>query len=249
MAKRKRVEKTLVAFLLDRSGSMSACRDATIEAFNGYLSTLQDRALGENDIEFTFLQFDDQSLDKIYGGAPIGEVRPLNRETFVPRGGTPLIDAAYEMIRSVERLVIEAPGNPKVVICIQTDGQENSSRKYTWFSLNELISAKRALGWQFNFMGVGLDAYRQSQAMGIGLQSTMSYNIHDRDNTMAAFRAVGMNTASFASGAVATTGYTAAQRLDSGDQIGIGLGLGVPAASLVPDKPAKPARRRKTAAV
>ncbi len=54
-----------------------------------------------------------------------------------------------------------------MVICIQTDGLENASTEHTWAELNLLIKEKAKLGWQFNFMGAGIDAYEQGRQMGI----------------------------------------------------------------------------------
>lgn len=208
-------EPALVTFLLDRSSSMGAIRDATIEAFNGYLGTLKE---GNSDgIEFTFLQFDSVSLDKLYVAAPVKTVPDLTRQTFEPRGGTPLIDAAVKTINATAKALAERPGSTKVVVCIQTDGEENQSTEYTWQDLNALIKAKTAEGWQFNFMGAGIDAYAQGAKMGISAGQTMSYNSADLQATKSAFRASAQNTRGFASGAMQSTAYLSTQRMASGE--------------------------------
>jgi hypothetical protein len=127
---------------------MEPIRDDTIGAFNTYLEALKTG----DEIYFTLLQFDSMSVDKVHVNEPVANIPKLTRETFVPRASTPLIDAAYETIKAVERSV---SGNPatKVVICIQTDGQENASTQHSWAELNALIKEKTAAGWQFNFMG------------------------------------------------------------------------------------------------
>ena len=98
---------------------MQSIKDDTIGAFNAYLGTLQKKGGG---IEFSFLQFDSISIDKICVNRPVAEVAPLTDETFQPRGSTPLIDAAYATIEAVGEAVAK-PKAPKVVICIQTDGR------------------------------------------------------------------------------------------------------------------------------
>ena len=55
--------RTLVTFLLDRTGSMEAIRDDTIGGFNAYLDGLKGN--GATDIDFTLIQFDSVSIDKI----------------------------------------------------------------------------------------------------------------------------------------------------------------------------------------
>jgi len=211
--------RTLVTFLLDRTGSMEPIRDDTIGAFNAYLESLQR---GGEAIDFTFLQFDSMSIDKLYVAVPVGEVPRLSRETYEPRASTPLIDAAYKTVKAVEEQLKEAPST-KVVICFQTDGQENASTEHGWDELNALIKEKAALGWQFNFMGVGIDAYEQGGRMGIAPQATLAYDHLDKQATHAAFSASAENARSFASGAAPSTAYSPAQKQGSGDRFFAGL--------------------------
>lgn len=206
--------QTLVTFLLDRSGSMDAIKAATIEAFNAYLDTLK---AGGDGIEFSFLQFDTQSLDKICVNEPVTKVQGLTPLTYQPRGGTPLIDAAYKTIKAVESALPSRKDKPKIVVCIQTDGEENQSTEHTWESLSALVKAKIADGWQFNFMGAGIDAYAQGAKMGIAAMSTMSYDPSKVQTTLAAFAASAHNTMSYASGDAANTDYSFVQRGASGD--------------------------------
>jgi hypothetical protein len=212
--KTKTAENTLVTFLLDRSGSMGSCRESTIEAFNGYIESLRTAP-----VSFTFLQFDSESLDKVHFEKPIKDVPDLSMATYQPRGGTPLIEAATKTIQALETALKAKTEKPKVVVCIQTDGEENQSgREYTWQALKDLIAAKTAEGWQFNFMGAGIDAYDQGSKMGISAAATMSYDSTDKVATRAAFAASGHNTMLYASGFAASTDYSALQKMASGDK-------------------------------
>lgn len=208
-------ETTLVTFLLDRTGSMQSIKDDTIGAFNAYLESLKKDG---DRIEFSFLQFDSMSIDKICVNTPIAEVHPLTNETFVPRASTPLIDAAYETITAVAEAVARRDRAPKVVICIQTDGQENSSTEHDWTSLNLLIKEKAGLGWQFNFMGAGIDAYEQGRQMGIPAAATVSYDKTSRRATVEAFAAAAENTRNYSEGRAPTVGFSAAQKAAAGDR-------------------------------
>jgi uncharacterized protein YegL len=221
---------SLVTFLLDKSSSMSICLDATIEGFNGYLATLQAEA--DADIDFTFLQFDTFSLDKVCVAMPVRDVRKLSRETYQPRGGTPLIDAAVKTIRAVEASLSSRSDKPRVVVCIQTDGEENSSRDHTWEELRTLIAAKTEQGWEFNFLGAGIDAYSQGARMGIAAMNTMSYDNTNLGSTREAFTASAMNASGYAAGRIATSAYSGEQRSASGDRFAGAHGL--PAAGVTP---------------
>ena len=106
----------------------------------------------------------------------------------------------------------------KVVICIQTDGQENASNEHSWDDLKALVTEKKALGWQFNFMGAGIDAYDQGARMGIAVDQTLSYDHLDSASNKAAFMAAAENTRSFSRGAVKSTSYSDEQKRASGDK-------------------------------
>jgi hypothetical protein len=206
--------RTLVTFLLDRTGSMEAIRDDTIGAFNAYLGGLQ----GEKDatIDFTLVQFDSMSIDKICVQMPVAKVARLTRDSYQPRASTPLIDAAYKTIEAVAES-LNGDAETKVVICIQTDGEENSSTEHNWTELNLLIKDKAAKGWQFNFMGVGIDAYHQSARMGIAPAATMAYDHRDTERTRAAFAASAESAVDFAAGRAPTVGYSDRQKRSAGD--------------------------------
>jgi hypothetical protein len=214
---------TLVTFLLDRTGSMQSIKDDTIGAFNAYLDTLKKKGGG---IEFSFLQFDSISIDKICVNRPVADVAPLTDETFEPRASTPLIDAAYKTIEAVGEALAKRQDKPKVVIAIQTDGLENASTEHTWEELNLIIKEKSKLGWQFNFMGAGIDAYEQGRQMGIPAAATVSYDKASREATVRAFAASAENTVAYAEDRAPTVGFTPLQKRAAGDRFA-GAGDGV----------------------
>lgn len=223
---------TLVTFLLDRSSSMSSCWDSTIEAFNGYVDGLRDASL----LDFTLVQFDynggDMQLEKTCVAVPVKTAPKLSRENYQPRGSTPLTDAAYTVIKAVETSLESKPKDTKVVICIQTDGQENCSWLHNWEELAGLIKQKQDLGWQFNFMGASIDAYQQGSKMGIQAAATMSYDRTNVRATRAAFAASAANTMSFAAGRSLNTNYSGSQKAAAGDKYDpdyYGLGKVTPA--------------------
>lgn len=205
---------TRVTFLLDRSLSMMDCRDATIEAFNGYIAGL--KSAGDR-IRITLIQFDSISFDILYTSHPVVDVPLLTREVYVPRGSTPLIAAAIRAIGSADA---ESAGHCpcKTVVCIQTDGQENCSEGVTWEHLKSLVDTKTKAGWQFNFMGAGIDAYKQASMMGLSRLQTMSYDKGDAVATANAFMANAINTSAYAAGISRSTQYTVLQKRAAGDK-------------------------------
>lgn len=218
MAKSKKTKastKTVVTFLLDRSGSMQAIKDATIEGFNGYIDGLKEEK--ETDISFTFLTFDTGSLDKVCVAEPISTVKPLTHASYQPRGGTPLIDASVKTIRATEAALNGSAKKTRVVVCIQTDGHENASSEHTAEELRALVAQKQGEGWEFLFMGAGIDAYSQAAVMGIGALNTMSYDHTDLRATRSAFVASSLNTRAYGSARAESASYSVGQRKSAGD--------------------------------
>lgn len=209
--------KTRIVFLLDRSGSMDAIKVQTIKGFNAYIEGLKTQGL---DMVLTLVQFDSMGL-LTSPTLPIKQVPDLNNESFQPRASTPLIDAAYKTILAAASA---AKSDENVVVCIQTDGEENASVEHKMDDLNRLIKEKSDLGWQFNFMGVGIDAYKYGAQMGIQHSNTMTYG-SGLAETQAAFASNATATGRFSAarglggvaGQMANTGYTVGEKAAAGD--------------------------------
>lgn len=196
---------------------MQSVRDDTVGAINAWLGELRQT---EAEMRFSLVLFDDHhgrmDLQKLHVATPIKEVPDLRNDQFQPRGGTPLIDAACATIRAV-RESLEGRDDVKVIFAIQTDGQENASRENGWDGLRALIADCEKSGWEFNFMGCGIDAYGQGARMGIRANKTVSYG-KDQAATQAAFRSTGENMRLYAAGIRADVSYTADQKRRSGDR-------------------------------
>ena len=202
-------KKTQVTFVLDETGSMESIKDDTIGGFNQYLKGLQE---AKDPIFFTLLKFDSNRVETVCNGVPVGEVKPLNADTYRPGAATPLIDACYKAIIATAEKVAGRKRN--VTIAIQTDGHENASREYSREQLVDLIKEKTKAGWVFVFLGAGIDAFSQAASFGISRDTTMTY---DRDRSGETFVAMAANTASYAStGDAASMQFSDVQRRATG---------------------------------
>jgi hypothetical protein len=159
-------------FLLDRSGSMESCWDDTIGGYNALIK--EQAAFGGT---MTLVQFDHEYI-VTYENKPIGEVEPLTRETYTPRGATALLDAIGQAIK-------ESKGGASTTFIILTDGMENASKKYTKAHIKDLIFERQKDGWQFLYLGANQDAFAEAGSMGIAPTCTMNY---DANRTPDAFR-------------------------------------------------------------
>lgn len=157
--------------LLDRSGSMESCRDSTISAFNEYVKGLKDST--DIDAAVSLTLFDTMNIDLVFNGIKVGDMPALSRETFVPRGGTPLNDA---IVATLDRMQAEwhRPGEA-ITLVILTDGEENSSKTST-ATVKERLAAAKAAGWMVIYLGANQDAFHEGGMRGIAAGNTMNFS-------------------------------------------------------------------------
>jgi hypothetical protein len=141
---------TLIAVVMDRSGSMEAIKEEMQAAFADFIAT-QRTAAGACVV--SLFQFDNR-FETVYEAIPLAEVPPLE---LVPRSGTALNDAIANAITTVRRADPDS-----VVMVVITDGEENDSREYKGGEGAQKIARlirhrKLADGWEFVFLGAGLD--------------------------------------------------------------------------------------------
>jgi hypothetical protein len=167
---------TEIVCILDRSGSMDVIRDDAIGGFNAFLAD-QQRLPGEATL--TLVLFND-GYQVVYQSVPIGKVKPLTKEDFVPGSMTALLDAVGRTIVSVGKRLTALPEEQrpgKVIVGILTDGQENASREYTRDQVFRMIRHQREVyGWEFAFMAAGQDAFEEAQAIGISKAMTVQFD-------------------------------------------------------------------------
>lgn len=158
---------TEIAYILDRSGSMGGMEEAAITGFNGFLQSQLD---APGDVNLTLLLFDNEFL-LVHDRTPLQEVRPIDAETYEPRGSTALLDAIGRAIDALGSKIAkqpeaERPG--KVIIAIYTDGEENASRQYDLHKINKMITHQREkYAWEFLFLAANQDAIATASQMGI----------------------------------------------------------------------------------
>lgn len=156
---------TDIVVVLDRSGSMETIRKDTIGGFNRFLK--EQQALPDP-ATMSIYQFD-TVYETVYEAKAIKDAPELTEATFVPRGGTALLDAIG---RTINAVAVRAPARPVIVVI--TDGEENSSKEFNSTQIKELIKKYEAAGWQFVYLGANQDAFAVGGNMGFARGSTMS---------------------------------------------------------------------------
>lgn len=178
--------KTLIAALLDRSGSMATSAEATRHGWHDLI--VEQR--GEPGLcEVTMAQFDNE-YELVYPPTEIASIPDLILE---PRGATALCDAVGRFITEVGAYLLGLPEGerPGRVIClIMTDGMENASREWNRQRVKGLINQQREIyNWEFMFLGANIDAVEVGAGMGIDPDRAMKYDSRDYAGNKAAYLA------------------------------------------------------------
>ena len=161
---------TELVFIVDRSGSMAGLEKDTIGGFN---AMLKEQAELEGEARVTTVLFDNQ-YRLLHDRINICAVAPLTEKDYRVGGGTALLDAigrTIKKIRAVQKQTAEEYRAEKVLFVIITDGEENSSRKYSAEQIKECIEhQKEKYGWEFVFFGANMDAVLEASKLGIAAE-------------------------------------------------------------------------------
>ncbi len=164
---------TEVIFLIDKSGSMACLTNDTIKGFNGFVESQKD----DTKTLLTTVLFD-TTWKTLHNGIDVYEINPMTTKDYFAGGGTALLDAIGETINNVQErhdeLGEEKPNN--VLFVITTDGEENSSRKFTKTQIEKMIKHQtNGHGWTFMFLGANMDAVSEASSLGIAREYTVDY--------------------------------------------------------------------------
>jgi hypothetical protein len=165
--------KTLIAALLDRSGSMEDCKRATETGFDELIA-LQCTEPAEAVVTLSMF---DNVYENVYANVPIADVGPLS---LLPRNTTAMLDAIGRFITEIgEHLTsLDETDRPGTVIClIMTDGYENASQEWSWDAVKALITQQREqYNWKFIFLGANIDAVEVGGRIGVPKATSMTYS-------------------------------------------------------------------------
>lgn len=170
---------TEIAFVLDRSGSMSTVTEAAISGFNEFL---RDQKNVAGRARITLVLFDNEYLVPL-DALPLEEAVDLDTTTYVPRGSTALLDAigtTIDRLGSRLEAISEADRPGQVIVAILTDGYENASEKYTWSEVSKkILEQTNSYKWQFLFLGANQDAIATAANLSIAAANAAPYIADD----------------------------------------------------------------------
>jgi hypothetical protein len=192
---------TEIAFILDRSGSMQSIRSGTMEGYNSFIFQQKE----ENDnypVRFSLTLFS-SGIEEVLSSIPVNKVMELDDSNYRPSGNTALLDAIGTTINNLGKRLADTPETDrpgKVIVAIMTDGEENSSRQFTWDQISEMIKHQTEVyKWQFLFLGANQDAIATASRMNIDKGSSSTYFQNSRSSRIA-LRAVTRSVSSMKAG-------------------------------------------------
>jgi uncharacterized protein YegL len=185
---------TYITIVLDRSGSMESIAKQTITGFNTFLKAQQKI---EGNAQITLVQFDHE-YQPVYEAIDIQRAPFLNRDTYIPRGMTALLDAIGETIKTTRNRIGSLPENErpdKVIFVVITDGHENNSRLYSRRDVfKKIIKMEKKHNWDFVFLGANQDAIAEAGHLGVKAHKAMTFAA-DESGTNAMFVDLSRNIA------------------------------------------------------
>lgn len=164
---------TDIVLVLDESGSMDIVKDETVHAFTKYF---EEQWAQPGEVKIGVVRFASTV-------AEYTEVVKGGDLFYNPSGGTALYDAigyTIEYKGKVYASMTEDERPENVIIVIQTDGEENSSKKFFGDKIKSMIEHQQSkYNWAFVFLGANQDAVLAGAGMGIAMASSISYSNND----------------------------------------------------------------------
>ena len=171
---------TRIIFLLDSSASMYHDKERTISARNELIIDQRNVEIANEESvpKFTYYTFSDTLSPSIEYNS-IKDVN-VNELHYNPSGSTSLLD-------SVGIIIDEYKNEYNVILFVATDGEENSSTKYTSNEIKDkIIKIQNEKNWKIHYIGANVDAWNISSSLGIQHYTQSNDTIPLHTNTIRA---------------------------------------------------------------
>ena len=187
--------KTEILCVIDESSSMARMASKAIEGFNTFLLEQQELP---GQARISLVKFA-STVKPVYSGRPLMAAPMLDPASYSPRGNTAMYDGIGWTLDNEGQRIAEQLWADKVVVCILTDGEENSSREYRQDQIKSMIDHAQANGWVFVFLAANIDAKATAAGMGIKPEFVSQY-AGTAEGTKAAYGVAGSAVRSIRSG-------------------------------------------------
>lgn len=163
-------KETEVVFLFDKSASCNGVEYTTVNEFSRVIA--RENFKNRKDIISTIL-FNDK-METIHDRLSVREVKPF---TYIASGNTALYDTLGTQIQKIKKEQMKDSKIPdKTIFVIMTDGEDNSSKKYSAYQIRELIEERIQAGWEFIYLGVNVNVANEARNLGIKPSNAIEYD-------------------------------------------------------------------------
>ena len=156
-----------IAVVLDASGSMGSLESDTKGSFNSFVA---DQRKTEGKTVFELWQFN-TDIDQVVQPTDLASVPDDLMNRYRCGGGTAMNDAICTAIDDLGERFAAMPESDRpgdVMVVIITDGEENSSRKFTAGDVKTRIEHQRDVyNWKFIFLAANQDAFVAGERIGM----------------------------------------------------------------------------------
>jgi len=125
--------KRWIINVIDKSGSMNHLKGTVVSEYNNFLNQTKQTL---NDIRWTSILFN-HKIDLLNDDSVVN-ILDLQDSEYTPSSSTSLLDAIGHACR---KIVDNTVKYNDIVLNIFTDGVENSSKDYTYVSINDLLES------------------------------------------------------------------------------------------------------------
>jgi hypothetical protein len=165
-----------ITIVLDKSASMAATANSTIESVNAFIMKQKQDPYPTVMNLYLF----STNVEPVFVNRPAQEVGLITPELYIPDGGsTSLLDAigdVMDMRGTYFSSIPESERPNKVVFVVMTDGQENSSKRFTKEEIKRRIEHQTSVySWGFIFLGADLESVKQALQYGFRARNAMNY--------------------------------------------------------------------------
>jgi uncharacterized protein YegL len=168
-----------VLFVIDSSGSMATKADDVRGGFNAYVAQLREDATSA--YRLTAVTFDTQ-VATLFTDVTLDQTPSLDEENYRPGGNTALYDALGVSLAELTSAVhkdAKPYGEERVLVIVMTDGEENSSRRFTKEQVvGEMKRREEAGNWTFVYLGADQDAWAAAEGLGFVAGNVAGYAKH-----------------------------------------------------------------------
>lgn len=194
---------TAIALLVDASGSMRRITEEAEQTINGYIDDQRKLPTKVTLRASTFSSGDwegHEYLTRLYRSRTI---KRAPRFALIAAGGTALLDAIGDEMADFGAELAKLPEEKRpahVIFVIMTDGEENSSQRFTYPQVAEIVTRQREVyGWDVVYLGANQDAIAVGARIGVPSHSSITYDT-DRRSMVGTQSALSNYTASSISG-------------------------------------------------